>query len=82
MSKENKWKNDCIPRRQLELQLLGLLPREALVREMAVFGGPAVNRVGQVEFFNDDTWSSVEILFNYFDKLIRGLLGRAVGLNE
>lgn len=40
----------------LELELLGLLPGEALVGEVAVLSGLVVDWVRKVELFDDDTY--------------------------
>lgn len=63
----------------LELELLGLLPREALVStEVAVLGRLAVDGLGQVKLLNDDTGSEVEVVPNDLDELLRRLLRSAV----
>ena len=61
---------------------LGLLPGEAGVSEMAVLGGLAVDRVGQVELLDDDTRAQVEVLADDVNKLLAGPVARAVGLDK
>ena len=66
----------------LELELLRLLPGEALVGEVAVLRGTAVDRVGQVELLDDDTGSEIEVLVDDVDELIGGFVRGAVSLDE
>jgi len=66
----------------LELQLLGLLPGEALVGEVAVLSGLVVDGVGEVEFLDNHTGTEVEVVADDLDELVRGLVGGAVGLYE
>lgn len=66
----------------LELELLGLLPGEVLVGEVTVLGGLVVDGVGQVQFLDDDTGTEIEIVEDDLDKLFRGLVRGAVGLDE
>ena len=70
------------PSWRLKGQVLGLLPGEALVGEVTVLGGPAVDGVGQVEFLDDDTRSEIEVVADDLDELVGGLVRGAVGLNE
>ena len=67
---------------RLEAQSLWLLPGEALVGEVAVLGSLTVDWVGQVELLDNDTWTHVEVVANDLNKLCRGLVRCAVGLNE
>lgn len=63
----------------LELELLGLLPGEALVgAEVAVLGGLAVDGAVKVELTDNDTGSEVEVVSDDLDQLVRGLLGGAI----
>lgn len=66
----------------LELKLLGLLPGEALVGEVAVLGGLVVDGVGQVELLDDDTGAEIEVVVDDVNKLVGGLVGGTVGLDE
>jgi hypothetical protein len=66
----------------LELQLLGLLPGEFLVGEVAVLSGLEVDGVDEVEFLDDDTGAEVEVLIDDVYELIRRLVRGAVGLNK
>ena len=52
-----------------EGQGLGLLPGEALITEMSVLRGPAINRVDEVELLHDDAWPHVEILLHDLNQL-------------
>lgn len=66
----------------LELELLGLLPAEALVgTEVTVLGRLEVDGLVQVELPDDDTRSEVEVVPDDLDKLLRGLLRGAVGVD-
>lgn len=49
-----------------DVQSLWLLPREALIREVAVLGCAAVDWVGQIEFLHDDTRSHIEVFLDDF----------------
>lgn len=63
----------------LELELLRLLPGEALVgTEVTVLGRLAVDGLGKVQLLDDDTRSKVEVVADDLDKLVRGLLRGAV----
>lgn len=66
----------------LELELLGLLPSEVLVGEVAVLGGLVVDGVGEVEFLDNDTGTEVEVVEDDLDQLFRGLVGGSVCLDE
>ena len=66
----------------LVFELAGLLPGEALVGEMAVLGRHSVDGVDEVEFLDDHTGAEIEVLADDADKLLRGLVGSAVGLDE
>lgn len=66
----------------LELELLGLLPGEALVAEVTVLGSTVVDRVGEVELLDNDTGTEVEVLADDLDELVRRLVGGTVGLDE
>lgn len=66
----------------LELELLGLLPSEALVGEVTVLSGLEVDGVREVELLHDDTRTEVKVLVDDRDKLFRGLVRGTVGLNE
>ena len=57
--------------RGLELQLLRLFPGEALVSEMTVLGGLAVNGFRQIQLLDDDSGPHIEIIFDDFHKLVR-----------
>ena len=66
-------------RAHLVLQLLGLLPAEALVgTEVAVLGGLEVDRLVELELADNDTGPHVEILADDLDKLLRSLVRGAV----
>jgi hypothetical protein len=66
----------------LELQLLGLLPGEFLVGEVAVLSGLEVDGVDEVEFLDDDTGTEVKVLLDDVYELIGRLVRGAVGLDE
>jgi hypothetical protein len=66
----------------LQSKLLGLLPLEILVREMAVLGRLEVDWVGKVELLDDDTRSQVKVVLDYLDELVGRFVGCAVCLNE
>jgi hypothetical protein len=66
----------------LELELLGLLPGEVLVGEVAVLGGCVVDRVGEVQLLDNDTRTEVKVLVDNLNKLLGGLVRGAVCLNE
>jgi len=66
----------------LELESLGLFPLEALVAEVTILGGLAVDRVGEVEFLDNNTRSKVEVLEDDIDQLSTALVAGAVGLYE
>jgi hypothetical protein len=68
--------------RYLELELLGLLPGEFLVGEVAVLGRLEVDGVDEVEFLDDDTGAEVEVLVDDFDELVGRLVRGAVRLDE
>ena len=69
-------------RAHLELELLGLLPGEALVgTEVAVLGSLEVDGAVQVELTDNDTGTQVEVLVDDLDKLLRALLRGAVGVD-
>jgi hypothetical protein len=67
---------------KLELELLGLLPSELLVGEVAVLGRLVVDGVGKVELLDDDTGTEVEVLEDNLNKLLRGFLRGTVVLDE
>lgn len=48
---------------------------------MAVLGGLEVDGLGKVELLDDDTGAEVEVVADDLDKLIRGLVGGAVGID-
>ena len=56
---------------RLKLELLGLLPREALVGEVAVLGRRVVNGVSQVKLPDNNTGTQVEVIPDNIDKLLR-----------
>lgn len=59
----------------LELELLGLLPAEALVgTEVTVLGSLEVDGLVQVELPDNDTRSEVKVVPDDLDKLLGGLL--------
>ena len=66
----------------LEGQVLRLFPGEALIREVAVLGGSAIDRVGQVEFLDNDTGSEIEVLVDDLDELGTGLVAGSIGLDK
>lgn len=67
---------------RLQGELLGLLPGEAGVREVTVLGGLAVDGVDEVKLLDNDTGAEVKVLVDDGDKLVRGLVRGAVGLDE
>ena len=67
---------------KLELELLGLLPGEVLVGEVAILGGCVVDGVGEVQLLDNDTRAEVKVLVDDLNKLLRGLVRGAVCLNE
>lgn len=67
---------------QLELELLGFLPSEALVGKVAVFGRLGVNGVREVELLHDNTRAKVKVIKDDVNELIRALVGGAIGLNK
>jgi hypothetical protein len=66
----------------LELELLGLLPGEVLVGEVAVSGRSVVDGVRQVEFLDDDTGTQVEVVADHLNKFLRRPLRGAIRLDE
>ena len=69
-------------RHSLELELLRLLPGEALVRaKVAVFGSLEVDGLSEVELLDNDTGPQVKVVTDDLDKLIRRLLRGAVGVD-
>lgn len=68
--------------RHLEVELLGLLPGEVGVGEVAVLGRLAVDGLDEVELLDNDTGAHVEVVADNLDELVRGLVGSAVGLDE
>lgn len=66
----------------LILESLGLLPVEALVGEMTVLRCAAVDRLDEIELFDDDTRSQVEVVKDDLDKFMRGFVRSAVGFNK
>ena len=67
---------------ELELELLGLLPGEFLVGEVAVLSGLEVDGVDEVKLLDDDTGAEVEVVLDNLDELVRGPLRGAVGLDK
>ena len=67
---------------RLQSKVLGLLPLEILVREVAVLGRLEVDRVSKVELPDDDTRSQVKVVLDYLDELVRRFVGCAICLNE
>lgn len=66
----------------LELELLGLFPREALVgTEVTVLGGLEIDGSVQVKLAHNDTRSHVEVVSDDGDEFIRSLVRGAVGVN-
>ena len=51
----------------LIVQGLGLFPIEGLIRKMSVLGCLAVDRLGQIELFHNDTWPHVEVVLDNCD---------------
>jgi len=49
---------------ELELELLGLLPGEVLVGEVAVLSGLEVDGVDEVKLLDDDTGAEVEVVLD------------------
>ena len=66
----------------LKLQCLRLLPGEALVGEMSVLRRSAVYRIGQIQLFNDHTWSQIEVVSDDLDQFLAGPAARTIGLDE
>jgi hypothetical protein len=66
------------PTGRLELESLGLLPFEALVAEVAILGGLEVDRVGEVEFLDDNTRSKIEVLENDIHQLSTASVAGAI----
>ena len=66
----------------LQSKVLGLLPLEILVREVAVLGRLEVDRVSKVKLPDDDTRSQVKVVLDYLDELVGRFVGRAICLNE
>jgi hypothetical protein len=66
----------------LEFQLLGLLPSEALVAEVAVLGSSAVDGVDEIELLDNNTGSEIEILVDDVDQFFAALVARSVCLDE
>ena len=67
---------------RLQSKLLGLLPLEILVREVAVLGRLEVDRISKVELLDDDTRPQVKVVLDYLDELVGRFVGCAVRLNE
>ena len=67
---------------RLELEGLGVLPREGRVREVAVLRGLAIDGVGEVELLDDDARPEVEVLADDLDELVGRLERGAVRLDE
>jgi|SRR5687768_14927630 hypothetical protein len=66
----------------LELELLGLLPGEALVgTEVTVLGGLEVDGAVEVQLADNDTRAEVEVAADDLDELLGGLVGGAVGVD-
>jgi len=74
----NLWQREL----HLELQGLGLLPAEVLVGEMTILCGLEINWLGQVELFDNDTWSEIEVGVDDFYQLIRVSVRGTIGINE
>jgi hypothetical protein len=69
-------------RAHLELELLGLLPGEALVgTKVTVLGSLEVDGAIQVELADNDTGAQVKVLVNDLDKFVGALLRGAVGVD-
>ena len=66
----------------LVLELLRLLPREVLVREVAVLGSLEVDGLGQVEFLDDDARTHVEVVPDDINEFIGGLARCAISLDK
>ena len=62
----------------LELELLGILPRESLAPEMTVSGGLLVDGVLQLEVLDDSAWAEIEVLLDDVQKLLLALRRRSV----
>jgi hypothetical protein len=69
-------------RSRLELEGLRLLPGEALVGEVAVLGGLEVDWLGQVELLDDHSRAEVEVGADDLLKLVGGLVGGSVRVDE
>ena len=65
----------------LELELLGLLPRVLGVTKVAVRGGLEVLWLLEAEGLDDDTWAEVPVLTDDIDELEVGLLAGTVGVD-
>jgi hypothetical protein len=61
---------------------LWLLPAEVLVGEVTVLGSLEVDWLGQVELLDNHTWAEIEVLVDDSNKLVRGLVGGSVRVNE
>lgn len=69
-------------RARLELELLGLLPAEALVgTEVTELGSLVVDGLGQVELLDNDTGSHVEVGTDNVNELLGALLRSAVAID-
>jgi len=68
--------------KNLKLQLLRLLPREILVREVAVLRRREVAWLSEIELLDNDTRPHVEVLADNLHQLIRIHFAGTVGLDE
>lgn len=67
---------------RLEVELLDLLPGEALVgTEVTVLGGLAVDGAVEAELAHNDTRAEIKVVADDLNELSRGLLGGAVGVD-
>ena len=54
----------------LEFEGLGLLPAEALVREVSILGCLEIDRLGQVKLLDNHTRAEIKVLVDDVDQLI------------
>lgn len=64
------WVEQSIEQKRLDLKLLGLFPGEALIAEMTILCGSAVNRVNKVQLLHNNTWSHIEVVLNDVNQLL------------
>lgn len=66
----------------LELEGLWLLPAEFLAGEVTVLSSLEVDWLGQIKLLDNDTRSQVKVGVDNLNKLIRGLVGCTVCVDE